>query len=384
MLRVSEPARPRARLLSTFLIFVGATAVMAAASTALADPPAPIATPCGRYCGEGAPPAEPALFAPGWVNRGPRTRDIALSPDGRELYFGVMVGGFRLATVAVTRQDADGCWQEPELLPFATDPDVHVLEPHVAPDGQRLYFASDRPAAGEREPGDEDLFLAERLAPYGGSLLPLGSLWSAPRRLSAPVNTPAPEFFPSVTRSGALYFTRRDTTDGREVIMRSRPRPDGGWAEPEVLPRAVNAAPTQFNALVDPDERFVVVCLAGHPDNLGQVDYWVAFRDPDDTWHGPVNLGPRFNGPGREGWSPGLSPDGRAFFFMTSRPAPGLAPESAGADPPADRPPLLFEDVLAQHRAPGNGLGHMWWVDAGFLDDLAARARAGGGAAAED
>ncbi len=109
-----------------------------------------------------------------------------------------------------------------------------------------------------------------------------------------------------------LYFTHRHPETGHEVIARCQPLQGGGWSAPEILPPAVNAAPDQFNAWIDPDERFLLVCLAGHPENLGQVDYWVVFRDPDDTWHGPVNLGPRINGPGREGWSASVSPDGRA------------------------------------------------------------------------
>jgi len=94
------------------------------------------APPCGPYLGQPLPGSEPALFAPGWINHGPRTRDLAMAPDGGEICFVLMVGGFRDSAILSTRRQADGCWTEPEVLPFATDPRYHWLEPH---------FAADRP-----------------------------------------------------------------------------------------------------------------------------------------------------------------------------------------------------------------------------------------------
>ncbi len=326
---------------------------------ALAPPDRPATgPPCGPLPGPEPPAGEPALLAPGWVNQGARTRDLAMTPDGREIYFCVMVGGSGISTILVTRRGQDGCWREPRVLPLAADPRWRYLEPHVAPDGQRLFFVTDQPAAadtsgpGGREPGDEDIWVARRQ----------GDGWGPARPLPAPVNTAAPEFFPSVTRGGRLYFTRPQDGGPQEVILRARPDGQGGWQEPEVLPAAVNAGRTRFNAFVDPDERYLVVCVAGHPGNLGSVDYWLVARDPDDTWRGPVNLGPRFNGPGREGWSPYVSPDGRWFFFMSTR----------GQELTA---PLTLPRLRRLHAEPGNGLGHLWLTGAAFLDDLARQAR---------
>jgi len=327
-----------APLLSAILMFLTATALA-------------VSPPCGALPGPDPTGSEPALFAPEWVNQGARTRDISLAADGRELYFCVMVGGYRLSTILVTRRADDGCWSEPEVLPWATDPRWHYLEPHAAPDGERFFYVCDRPIEGDGPPDDEDIWVARRDQ----------GQWVDPQRLPAPVNTEAAEFFPSVTRGGVLYFTRRELETRREVIMRARPDGEGGWLEPEVLPEQVNAAGTQFNAFVDPAERYLIVSLAGHPENLGQVDYWISFRNADDTWRGPVNLGPRVNGKGREGWSPYVSPDGRWFFFM-----------SAATTTPSE--PLTRERLSAIHEAPGNGLGHVWILDAAFLDDLAEEA----------
>ncbi len=285
----------------------------------------------------------PAATAELWSgNQPPRTRDLTLSADGRLSLFCVMVGGFRYSTLIC--DDGRG----PHVPAFAADPRWKTLEPHLAPEGRRLFFVSDRPAPGAEE-GNEDIWLVDytweddRVA------------WGEPRHVGEPINSEAAEFFPSVTRDGSLYFTRRATDSRTEQIMRARPDGHGGWQEPEALPGEVNAGATRFNAFVDPDERYVIVCVAGQPGSLGQVDYWIAFRGEDDTWRGPVNLGDEVNGPDREGWSPYITPDGAWFYFMSAR--DGLQREA----------PLTYAAVLEMHASPGNGLGHLWRLPASFL-----------------
>ncbi len=303
----------------------------------------------GAFCGEGEPPAAPAMFAPGFIDGGPRTRDVTMTPDGHALYYTVIIGS-GTSTILGTHIEK-GRWTEPEVASFSGDPRFSDLEAQIAPDGKRLYFVSDRPdtSRGATE-GNADIWVCERN----------GEDWSAPVDLGAPINTEVPEFFPSVTREGVLYFTRRDPDRRREIILRARPLPGGGFATPEELGPEVNCGLTQFNAFVAPDESYLIVCVAGRTENLGQVDYFIAFRDDDDTWHGPVDLGDRINGPGKEGWSPYVSPDGRAFFFMSTRRQP--APENLA--------PLTRAGLRNLHDAPGNGNGDIWWMDASFLAAL--------------
>ncbi len=108
--------------------------------------PNPTPGPRGPYLGQTPPGDTAELFAPGWVSTGLYTRDVAMTPDGSELYFGVMVAG--LSVIMETHLEGDR-WTRPEVAPFSGDPRVLDLEPHITPTGDRFLFLSTRPRAGE-------------------------------------------------------------------------------------------------------------------------------------------------------------------------------------------------------------------------------------------
>ncbi len=108
--------------------------------------------------GERPPGLTPQLFAPGLVSTGGFERDLAITPDGREIYFGVAGPAYQYSAVVVTRL-VDGRWTEPEVAPGFEDPRYLGLEPALSPDGNTLYFLSTRPdpAAGAAA-GNQDVW----------------------------------------------------------------------------------------------------------------------------------------------------------------------------------------------------------------------------------
>lgn len=301
----------------------------------------------GPYLGQEPPGLEPRLFAPGVVSTGLATRDVAMTPDGGELYFSVTLGDRTM--IMVTRQ-VDGSWSEPEVAPFSGR--YLDIEPAISADGRRLFFLSTRPQAGQEEkPGwvYQDIWVMDRE----------GDGWGEPANLGPPVNSDAPEYFPSVTADGTLYFTR-EGEDRKSSIYRSR-LVDGVYTEPELLPPQVNCGTDRFNAFVSRDETFVIVPNIGGEDNLGGVDYSVVFRSDDDTWSEPINLGPAINQPTGREWSASLSPDGKVLFFMSSR-----TDEEAGL-------PLTgrsIGELLDLSTRPGQGSSDIWWVSAEVIERL--------------
>jgi hypothetical protein len=310
----------------------------------------------GPYLGQPLPGERPALFAPGVVNVGLACRDVALSPDGTELYFTVFLPHFSQTAICWTRQ-IRGRWTAPEVVPFAQDPRWRTLEPFVSPDGQRLFFSSDRPAdPGAQAPGPFGLWVATRD----------GAGWSAPRRLPGEINEGGEAFFASMTRSGTLYFLQEDERGRR--ILRARPRGDG-FAKAEPLPPPLNLDPGVANPFVDPDERMLLFPVSRRKDSLGGSDYYASFQREDAGWTAPVHLEAPVSSEDAEESSITLSPDGRVVFFGSARLPPGglLGPG-----------PMTFTQLEAQRTRPGNGHSAIWWVDSGFLARARQRALAEG------
>jgi hypothetical protein len=311
------------------------------------------ATLSGDYLGQTPPGSTPELFAPGVISTGLYERDVAMTPDGDELYFGLISGGY--VTIVVTKRE-NGNWTRPEIAPFCDNPDVFDLEPHITPDGRRIMFLSTRPDEG-KPPAQgwvyQDIWVADRTEDG----------WSEPYNLGPPVCTEAPEYFPSVTRDGTLYFTREVTGEGgkRSVIVRSR-MVDGKYQEAEILPEAVNPGDMQYNAFIDPDEKYLIVGISGHEDNIGRGDYYVCFRGEDDAWTGPINMGELINTPGNNVTSPYVSPDGRYFFFASNR--------RAETTEDAEDQERSYDAIQRMATEPGNGSADIYWIDASYIETL--------------
>jgi hypothetical protein len=299
----------------------------------------------GPYLGQAFPDTLPLLFAPGIVSTGMFTRDVAISPDGKEIYFCVAIGNYTYSTMVYTKE-VDGRWQAPEIVPFSGGPGVMDFEPAFSTDGSKLFFLSNRPD-GDEAPGDQDIWVVER-GPEG---------WGEPSNLGAPVNTDGGEFFPSLTEDGTLYFSRNAPGSGLNQIYRSR-WAEGTFQEPELLPEAVNCGSNRFNAFVSPDESYIIVPAVGMADAYDGVDYYIVFRNTDDRWSEPINMGAVVNQNNARGWSPYVSPGGAYFFFMATRTA-----EVEAAD-------WNYEKLVDLYHSPGNGNADIYWMDARFIEDL--------------
>ncbi len=338
-------------LLTASLVLLVAVAGCAPQAEPEAKGEFPVLT--GAYLGQTPPGAVPELFAPGIVSTGMYTRDIAMTPDGKEIYFGVAMGGF---TVIMQTRLQNDRWTKPEVAPFSADPRYMNLEPFVAPDGQKLYFLSNRPRDGGDLTPDEigtwvnqDIWVMDRTEDG----------WGEPYNLGPPVNSGDEEYFPSLTRAGTIYFTRTPGGTRESYIYRSR-LVNGRYTEPERLGPEVNSTMSQFNAFIAPDESYLILGVFGREDSRGGTDYYVVFRDQGDNWSQPINLGDEINTPRGGEFSPYVSPDGRYFFFMSTRTrSPDEFPER-----------LTYGYLEEVYHGPRNGNSDIYWIDVSFLEEL--------------
>lgn len=330
-----------------------AIAIALALGCSPGDDPGSFPTLAGEYLGQTPPGGEPELFAPGIVSTGIYTRDIAMTPDGDEIYYGVSIGPF--TAIMQTRLE-NGRWTKPEVAAFSADPGYMNLEPHISPDGQKFFFLSNRPAdGGELEPQqvgswvNQDIWVMDRSADG----------WGEPYNLGPPVNSSDEEYFPSVTRDGTIYFSRQVSGNQESYIYRSR-LVDGAYQGAAMLPPQVNSTALQFNAFIAPDESYLIVSVFGREDSMGSADYYIIFRDEEDRWSEPINMGDAINTPRGGEWSPFVTRDGKYLFFMSSRTRPLESfPET-----------LTAESLWEAHGSPQNGNADIYWMDASFIDEL--------------
>ncbi|MCK5521210.1 MAG: PD40 domain-containing protein [Candidatus Marinimicrobia bacterium] len=300
----------------------------------------------GPYLGQTLAGDDPEIFAPGLISTAMATRDMAMTPDGKEIYFCATAFGTNLIYFT---KEINGVWSEASLAPFITDVEHMYFEPHITADGSKMLFLSDM-SVKEGEPATQDIWAVDRQ----------GDDWGKAYNLGLPVNTDGNEFFPTTTRDGTLYFTRAEKGTRIHYIYRSK-FVDGNYQEPERLGDKVNCGTNRFNAFIDPDERFIIIPVMGMEDGLGGADYYVVFRDTNDRWSEPVNLGPKVNQDRGAEWSPYISPDGKYFFFMSSR--------INKLDGSVDNFPT-YRELGKLFNKPGNGNSAIYWMRADFIFKL--------------
>ncbi len=294
----------------------------------------------GPYFGQKPPGDTAEVFAPGLISTGLFSRDVAISPDGKEIYFGVIVGYFTSAILYT--KEVNGTWTKPEVAPFSTDSNHNYAEPFITADGKKFFFTTKRS-------GNYDIWAMDRK----------GDGWGEPYNMGAPINTELGEYFPSVTKDGTMYFTRDTLNPRGSFIFRSRLK-DGKYTEPEKLGPKINPTPGQANAFIAPDESYLIIPMEGK-DSIGGIDYYILFRSKDDKWSAPINMGKAINTRRNEEWSPYVSPDGKYFFFMskkTKKPAEF-----------ADKP-LTFDLLKKMHMRPQTGNPCIYWIKADFIEKL--------------
>ncbi len=304
----------------------------------------------GPYLGQKTPDTIPLIFAPGIVGTGMFTRDMAITPGGDEIYYCIAVANYTYATILHSKL-LDGYWTKPEVVPFSTDAKLFDFEPGFSPDGRRLYFLSTRPD-GDEEQGDQDIWYVDR-SKEG---------WEEPVNPGAPLNTDGGEFFPSLTRDGYIYFTHNDKGAALNQIFRSKIT-EGQFGEPELLPEQVNCGTNRFNAFVSPDHSYVIVPVMGMEDAYDQVDYYITFRNEEDKWSEPVNMGPQINKDNTRGWSPYVTPDGKYFFFMANW----------SKEIPAEE--WNYQALTDLYAEPENGNSDIYWMKADFTKAMRSEAK---------
>lgn len=282
------------------------------------------------------------LFEPGLISCGDYESHPAFSPDGKVLCFIKCTPDINSScTLFFSSLGASG-WMSPVVAPFSGQ--YYDIDPFFTPEGSTLYFCSNRPLKpGDPSKGDTDIWRVSRTS--------IG--WGQPEHLGS-VNSPADEYYPTLSNAGNLYFG--STRDGRSSDIFYSRWHNGVFEPPMSLGDPVNSAENEYEPFIAPDESYLLF-MATKTGGLLTADIFISFPR-GSAWSSPVSLPEPINSKYTE-WSPKVTHDGKRLFFSStrSRPIPSHAKRSA----------QQIQELL---HSPGNGLGDIYSIDVGdFLYD---------------
>jgi len=230
------------------------------------------------------------------VNRSTPEYAPVISLDGTSLYFTSRRGWEDKSTDAyrdpmlnnfpedifVSYQDAEGDWSSPEKLAFC-DNELNEATIAVSSDERKIYVYQDATGGGDiyfsnfEKNQFEDL---EKLRHEG-------------------VNTKYWETHCTVTPDGQnMYFVsdRPDGFGGRD-IYRIVKLPNGDWSEPLNMGPGINTAYDEDSPFIAINNKTLYFSSNG-PKSMGGFDVFVTFRDENNVWSTPINLGYPINSTG--------------------------------------------------------------------------------------
>jgi outer membrane protein OmpA-like peptidoglycan-associated protein len=170
----------------------------------------------------------------------------SISPDGRYLFFTGCnrPDGLGRCDIYVSHKKGKD-WGEPFNLGAAINTPYWESQPSISPDGNTLYFVSNRPGGL----GGYDIWK---------SILKADGYWSQPENLGAEINTPYDEHTPFLHPDGkTLYFSSDGWPGmGNKDIFISHLKEDGKWARPENLGYPINTFNEETGLIVTPDGNY--------------------------------------------------------------------------------------------------------------------------------
>ena len=213
--------------------------------------------------------SSPSLLPHPINTKGNNESVVAISQDGNQLFF-FRSGSTLQGNLFVTEKTENGSWGKPKQL--SSDINSKYRESHVslAPDGNSMYFTSDRPDGF----GGLDIYVIKKL--------PNGK-WSKPQLLPEEVNSPKDEEYPSVHPNGSiLYFISKghESVGGYDVYY-SRINEDGTYSKAENMCSPINTPDNDICYSLSCDGKTAYV--AGiREDSYGEYDiYEISDRSQD-------------------------------------------------------------------------------------------------------
>lgn len=139
--------------------------------------------------------------------------------------------------------------------------------------------------------------------------------WSKPQPIESTVDTNWGSLGSvSINRVGDIYFSGRIQGDTAKIYCAKFV--NGSYPKVEPLPEIINSGIT-VDPFIDHNDKFLLFAASHRGDNIGVIDLYVSFKDKDNNWSQPSNLGQGISTPFCDRF-PMVTRDGHYLFFVTS------------------------------------------------------------------
>jgi hypothetical protein len=222
----------------------------------------------------------PEIFLPGLVSvDGKNSHALNFSPDGKTLIFSRYPDRKSYISTKIDDQ-----WSVPVEAFFLGK------EVSFSNDGNKIFYYNE----------GEIYFVGKNQTE-----------WSKPQNPGPNINTGEVEYYPSIVKNETLYFSRNSSWDqGR--IMRSAYK-NGTYQIAIDQGNKINNGGAS-HAWVARDESYMLF-NSPRKGSFTKLDIWVSFKNSDNSWGEPVNLGENINSGADAILCPTVSPDGKYMYY---------------------------------------------------------------------
>jgi Tol biopolymer transport system component len=257
--------------------------------------------------GQKPPTLTPEVFAPGLISKKDRSEfGSVFNKEATEFYYGVDVNG--RSEIRYTKLQGV-TWGKPQTL--LSHDKYSCNDPFLSPDGNRLYFISNKALLGDGVKEDYDIWYIKRE----------GNRWN-PKMINAGpnINSKKNEYYCSFSNNGNLYFASNLLTaenKPHDFNIYVSKFVNGSYQKAIPLTDLINTKAYEADVFVAPDESYIIFCSI-RKEGFGKGDLYICFKDNGGNWSKAKNMGALVNTEGHE-LCPFVSKDGEYFFFTSNQ-----------------------------------------------------------------
>lgn len=258
---------------------------------------------------------EPIIFSEGNISSKESNEwGIDFTPDGKTAYFTRRDAATNEKRIYISQKGKND-WSKPTIAPFSTGEDEAA---YITRTGDKIFFASFRPLpdGSTTRKYDMNIWYAEKTKEGWSDPQPISSNINKSMRMREewPTNYEAGPF---TDKAGNLYFWTKGTKSKATNLYFAPLKSNGAFGKSVELIELSSDKNYDTEPYLSLDEDIIFFASDDRSDSYGGSDIYYS-KKINSQWSKPKNLGPIVNSSGNEGF-PSLSPDGRYFFFSSTR-----------------------------------------------------------------